>query len=226
LSLFSGFLLLGGEVQVDQHSARATNALVPLPLKLPFETVLDPVISLSDLPSGPDIEPRTLSRPPFLVPAGITNVALSKKVTASENPFNGSLSLITDGEKEAFRRCVAEFRKGVHWVQIDLGAEYDIHAVVFWLDHTFIGGIYRGVVVAVTDDELFGRNVRVLFNNDKENSAGLGAGADRRFFETNLGKLVDAKGAKARYVRVYSNGSDGSPLNMFTEVEVWALPAK
>lgn len=184
-------------------------------------------------PSGPDIEPLALIRAPFLVPAGVTNVALFKQVTASVKPYADSrtivtdrLSLVTDGDKEAFDRCVAEFRKGVQWVQVDLGADYDIYAVVFWLDHRFIELIYRGVVVAVADDESFTNNVRVLFNNDKENLAGLGVGKDKRYFETRLGKLVDAKGAKARYVRVYSNGSNLAGINCFTEVEVWALPTK
>ena len=45
-------------------------------------------------------------------------------------------------------------------------------------------------------------------------AAGLGIGKDREYFETNEGKLVDAKGIKARYVRLYSKGSTyQDPLN-------------
>ena len=185
-----------------------------------------PSIALKDLPSGPDIEPWPVSRPPFLVPAGVTNVALLKKVTSNGKPFTGSLSLVTDGDKEPWDRSVAEFRKGIHWVQIDLEADYDIYALVFWLDHRAVGRIHQGVIVAVADDESFASNVRVLFNNDRENLAGLGVGKDKRYFETHLGKLVDAKAAKARYVRVYANGSNLARINCFTEIEVWALPAK
>ena len=37
---------------------------------------------------------------------------------------------------------------------------------------------------------------------------------------------ADTKGKKARYLRFYSNGSNASALNCYTEIEVWALPAK
>ena len=69
--------------------------------------------------------------------------------------------------------------------------------------------VYHGVIVQVADGPDFtpAQNVRTLFNNDVENKAGLGIGNNREYFETNEGKLIDAKGAKARYVRLYSNGS-------------------
>ena len=50
-------------------------------------------------------------------------------------------------------------------------------------------------------------------------------GTDREYFETNEGKLIDAKGAKARYVRFYSKGSTDSALNYYTEIEIFATPA-
>jgi hypothetical protein len=53
-----------------------------------------------------------------------------------------------------------------------------------------------------------------------------GAGTDREYFETNQGKLIDAKGVKARYVRLYSRGSTDSALNEYTEVEIYARPAQ
>ena len=38
--------------------------------------------------------------------------------------------------------------------------------------------------------------------------------------------LVQIKGLKGRYVRLYSNGSTADDLNRYTEVEVYGLPAK
>jgi hypothetical protein len=46
-------------------------------------------------------------------------------------------------------------------------------------------------------------------------------GTDREFFETFEGKLINATGVKARYVRTYSKGSSESALNEYTEVEVY-----
>ena len=65
-----------------------------------------------------------------------------------------------------------------------------------------------------------------LFNNDHDNTSGLGAGQDMNYIETSEGRLVDAKGAIARYVRLYSNGNNANNLNHYVEVEVWGRPSK
>jgi hypothetical protein len=55
----------------------------------------------------------------------------------------------------------------------------------------------------------------------------MGIGKDREYFETSEGRLVNAKKTKARYVRLYSNGSTFSdPLNRYTEVEVYGIRSK
>jgi hypothetical protein len=82
------------------------------------------------------------------------------------------------------------------------------------------------VVVQVADDADFIENVRTVFNNDIDNSAGLGVGKDLHYTETNEGKLIDAKGVKARYVRLYSNGNTSDDLNRYTEVEVYGKPVR
>ena len=40
------------------------------------------------------------------------------------------------------------------------------------------------------------------------------------------GKLIDAKGVEARYVRLVSNGSDKTPANHYIEVEVFGRPLR
>ncbi len=111
----------------------------------------------------------------------------------------------------------------MQWVQIDLESEHDLSAIVIWHDHRYVQ-VFRAVVVQAADDPDFTSNVRTLFNNDYENLAGLGLGSDLQYFETNQGKLLNTKGAKARYLRFYSKGSNASALNCYTEIEVWALP--
>ena len=85
---------------------------------------------------------------------------------------------------------------------------------------------YLDVIVQVADDEDFTQNVRTLFNNDNDNTAGLGKGKDMNYVETSEGKLVDAKGVKARFVRLYSAGNNANDLNHYVEVEVFGRPAK
>ena len=72
----------------------------------------------------------------------------------------------------------------------------------------------------------FTSDVRTLFNNDIDNGSGRGVGTDKLYVETYEGKLIDAKGAKARYVRLYSRGNNRNDYNHYLEVEVYGRPAR
>ena len=78
----------------------------------------------------------------------------------------------------------------------------------------------------MADNPYFSAHVRTLFNNDRDNSSGLGHGANREYVETYEGKLINAKSLKARCIRFYSNGSTESALNEYTEIEVYGRRAK
>jgi hypothetical protein len=79
----------------------------------------------------------------------------------------------------------------------------------------------------VSDDKDFLKGVTTIFNNDHDNTAGLGIGKDKEYIETAEGKLFDPKGAKGRFVRLYSNGNTTNDLNHYVEVEVYGTtPAK
>jgi hypothetical protein len=198
--------------------------MIPLPLKLPKAAFAG---TPSSAPVGLNVEkPTGKPRPIPMVPKGTINLALHKKVTSSAPPFNGSLDLVTDGDKEARDDSSVELKPRLQWIQIDLGATSPLSYIVFWHAH-LEPIVYHAVVVQVSDDPKFIEGVTTLFNNDQENVAMLGIGKDKEYFETSEGKLVDAKGIKARYVRLYSKGSTfHDPLNRYTEVEVYGLPAK
>lgn len=207
---------------VGNQTPLAAEEKAPLQLKLPAPTLKG---TPEDLPVGPTIEPLSdKPRPPFLTAKGVQNVALGKPVTSSVKPFTGELNQITDGKKEAFDYDAVEMKKGSQWVQADLGQACAIHAIVMWHDHRYIQ-VMRDVIVQVSDDPEFKNNVQTVFNNDMDNSSGLGVGTDREYFETHEGKIVDAKGAKGRYVRCYTKGGSLSALNCWQEIEVYALPA-
>jgi len=210
--------LLGGEA--NQANA---DAWVPLKLKLPAAVGAG---TPKNVPPGSSVELNPKPPPPLLMPGAASNVAPGKKISCSDkNATAGDLAKLTDGDKEAEESSILLLHKGLQWVQFDLGVPHEIFAVVVW--HAFDAPkIYRSVIVQVADDADFTDNVRTLFNNDRENSAGLGIGTDRQYFESNQGKVVDAKGARARFVRLYSNGNSDSLLNEYTEVEIYARPAK
>jgi hypothetical protein len=203
----------------------AADALVPLPVVLPKAL---PRQTPEDLYKGPHVEPppdplKYKGRTPFLAPKGVANAAFGKKVTTSApRLYSGSLPQITDGKKEAREEDVVEMPKGVQWVQIDLEKTYTIYAVVIWHDHREMQA-FQCVVVQLSDDPDFKKGVRTIYNNDVANKAGLGIGADKEYFESEEGRLIDAKAAKARYLRCYSNGCNRTKWNTYQEVEVYGL---
>jgi hypothetical protein len=174
----------------------------------------------------PNLEPPTKGkRPDFYVPAGTTNLAKGKKVTASDsNPNVGTLDMVVDGDKDGNEGSWVELGPGKQWVQIDLAKKADIYAILIWHFHAQ-ARVYRDVVVQVSDDPTFKSGVTTIFNNDFSNEVGAGAGKDLNYIETYQGKLIDAKDAKGRYVRLYSNGNTSNKLNHYIEVEVWGKPA-
>ena len=208
----------------DKATVPTQPRLVPVPIELPrpmFVGTPQNIRGVSRL-----AKPLGKPRPPFLAPAGTENVAFEKPIAASdEEPIIGDIEYITDGDKSAADGSYVELGPFVQHITIDLGAEYDIYAVLFWHYHKQ-ARVYFDVIVQVASDPDFITDVSGLFNNDDDNSAGLGVGRDLHYVETNEGKLIDAKGTRARYVRLYSNGNNANDLNHYIEVEVFGKPAK
>lgn len=166
-----------------------------------------------------------------MVPPGCTNLAAKKKVTSSDsNPIIGELSLITDGDKDGSDGSFVELAPGKQWVQIDLEKPADISAVVIWHYHAE-GRVYHSVVVQVSDDPEFSKDVKTVFNNDYANVLGFGAGKNLEYIDDYRGKAVTVKDAKGgpvrgRYVRLHSNGNTSNDQNHYIEVEVYGTLAK
>ena len=200
-------------------TANAEDAkMVPIPLELPkpmfIGTPTPMKVEKLEKPLG---EPR----PPFLAPEGVENVAFEKPVTASDDlPVIGELEMVTDGDKEAADGSYVELGPFEQWVMVDLEQEYEIYAIVLWHFHKQ-PRVYFDCVVQIAKDADFTEGVVTVFNNDIDNSLGLGKGDDFHYVETNEGKLIDSKGAKARYVRAYSNGNTSNDLNHWIELEVY-----
>jgi hypothetical protein len=174
---------------------------------------------------------KPLGRPrdPFLAPEGTVNVAKGKPVKSSdEMPIIGEISYITDGDKEAADGSYVELGPLVQHITIDLEKPCELYAIVIWHYHKQ-PRVYNDVVVQLSNDPDFIKDVKTVFNNDMDNSAGLGVGKDMHYIETSEGKLIDliSQGSpKARYVRCYSNGNTSNDLNHYIEVEVYGKPAE
>jgi hypothetical protein len=205
----AGIILLSATIVLAQDK-------VPLKTDLPKPLFVGTPVPIN----VPNLEPAQKgNRPDFLVPAGTTNLARGKKVTSSDNdPVVGTLDLITDGDKEGDEGSWVELGPGKQWVQIDLEKEADIYAIMVWHFHSQ-ARVYFDVTVQVSDDPKFEKGVTTVFDDTT------GSGKDLAYIETYEGKLIDAKGVKGRYLRLYSKGNTSNKLNHYIEVEVFGKPA-
>ena len=181
--------------------------------------------------------PKNLQTPPhlreevrradFMVPKGLRNLAQGRPVTSSmtEEPIIGELSQLTDGIRRSGEFDFVEFDADPQWAQVDLGATHTLHGIVIW--HYYKNPvIYNDVIVQIADDLEFSSNVRTVFNNDHDNSSGLGQGSDTAFFARWWGEIVDLRGpakegTPARCIRVWTNGACGGEPTRLVEIQAF-----
>lgn len=170
---------------------------------------------------SPNLEEESFkNREPFLAPKGTAIISKGKPVSASAKPQAGDLARVTDGKKAFDKTNIVELPEGLQWVQIDLEKSSTIFATIIWHHHAE-KRVYFDFVVQLSDDPEFKKGVTTIYNNDFDNSTGLGTGEDKEFVENYKGRLVDAKGATCRFIRAYGMGNTNNEFTDFIEVEVW-----
>ena len=216
-------VVLTGLLAIVLAPLAAQQATEELKLKLPKPMFIGTPTNIK----SPNLEAVTgKSRGPFMVPVGTKLLSAKRTVTSSDSaPVIGELDMVDDGEKEGGDGYFIELGPGKQWIQIDLGASYALHAILAWHYHSQ-ARVYRDVVVQVSDNKDFLKGVQTIFNNDHDNSSGLGVGKDKEYIEVAEGRLFDPKGVKGRYVRMYSNGNTTNDLNHYVEIEIYGTPAK
>lgn len=187
-----------------------------------------PLVKGTEVPKGiPNLEKARAkgAKPKLLeIPKGCKNVAVDKEVTGSdEDPSVGELDMITDGDADG--REFVQFKKGLQNIVIDLEEEYELHAVHLWHYHVE-PRVYYDVVIQVSNDPDFITGVKTVFNNDHDNSSGLGKGKDKNYIEEFYGKSIKIKPTKGQYVRLWSKGSSGDKANHYVEVQVYGKESK
>jgi len=206
------------EVKPKVPAVAAGGDMTPLPFELPKPMFVGTPQNIEGVERLE--KPRGKPRPPFMAPAGCVNLAFEKPVTGSEEePIMGDLEMITDGDKEAADGSYVELGPFQQYVTIDLEKECEIYAVLVWHFHKQ-ARVYFDVVAQVSMDKDF-IDTTTVYNNDIDNSEGMGVGEDNHYVETSEGRLIDAKGSKGRYVRLYSVGNNANDLNHYIEIEVW-----
>ena len=218
LVLFLLLSLLPAASAAGELGITAPAGLAALPLQLPQPMFVGTPQNIKGVKQLE--KPLGKPRPPFFAPKGVKNLALGKKISGSdEEPIMGELKMITDGDREAADGSYVELGPFTQQITIDLEAEHDIYAMLFWHYHKQ-ARVYFDVIVQVSNDPEFKKSTTV-YNNDHDNSAEQGVGKDNHYVETSEGRLLDAKGVRGRYVRLYSGGNNASDLNHYIEVEVY-----
>jgi hypothetical protein len=214
-------LLIGWMSILTCLAAGQDSDKVELKLQLPKPMFIGTPMNIT----SPNLE--TVSgkmRGSFYVPKGTVLLSSGKPVASSDPmPIIGEIEMITDGDKEGGDGYFVELGPSTQWIQVDLEAPAALHAILIWHYHSR-AQVYRDVIVQVADDEEFLSGVKTVFNNDHDNTSGLGVGTDKEYIETSEGRLIDPKGIKGRYIRFYSRGNTTNDLNHYIEVEIYGVP--
>jgi hypothetical protein len=211
-------LLLGGVALSLLAGTISAADKVPLKIELPRPVFIG---TPKPIKGFPHLEKKAVDHGDILVPEGTTNIAKGKKVTSSDDfPIIGDLEFITDGDKDGEEGYFVELAPKKQWVQIDLAKASEIYGLLIWHFHSQARA-YDDVVIQVSDDPDFVDGVKTIFNNDHDNSSGFGVGEEKAYVETYKGKYIDAKGAKGRYVRLWSAGNSTNSMNHYIEVEIF-----
>ena len=211
--------MMVGAVALCAAAAFAEKVAIKFELPPPHSSGTPKEIKSDNLELDPGIGKL---RPPIMVEPEFAKKLTTEntKVTTSEEAVTGDNDYVVDGDKTPDATSMLQLPGGLQWVQLDLGAEHTISAVCVWHDQGD-ERVYRDVVVQISNDANFVDGVKTIFNNDHDNTAKLGKGTDKEYRERYDGRPMDAKLAKGRYVRCYSNGSTSEPVNNYIEIEVF-----
>lgn len=221
-------LFAGGAFNKDADEASAKvydRALGYDEIKAEHEKVI-PDTSVKNLSKGKDVK------------AAWTKDGADAECNKNDRP----VTMAVDGNKgttDNFGEFGSNDKADSSYLQVDLGAVYELTDVNLW--RYWNGGKreYKNTVIVASEDEKFDKdNDTVIFNADKDNKHGFGVGDGEPYKESKDGKKFPVTtGTRARYVRVYMCGNtdvnnQGNPTtgntNHIVELEVMGknLPSK
>ena len=166
----------------------------------------------------PNMEERNLAKG-AKVSAGWTDGG-TEKIENGDMPLSNAV----DGKKDSFN-SYGEFGNDnvdeSSYFQVDLGDVREVIGVNLWR-YWQNSRKYKGTTIVLSEDENFTKDDKVIYSSDKENKHGFGKGDEDAYAESDAGKKITVdSGAKARYVRVYMQGSEpNAKTNHIVELEV------
>ena len=190
-----------------------------------YVTVLDKALAFDEVK---DLAP---SYENIVARSNNSNVAVSAyDVTKSQvvaEKTDRPFSYLNDGNKSYTSNYMeltdtADRTRHSRYVQIDLGAEYEIDKLnmIRYVD----GRTYGPTVIALSNDVNFATK-NIVYNSDTTGTVhNLGVGTDTLYVETAAGKDIKLSNpVKARYIRIYVNGNEnGATSDHIVEFEAYA----
>ena len=144
---------------------------------------------------------------------------------ALESKGDRPFSCLNDGNKDTNNYLelpdTSNGKNHSRYVQVDLGAEYELdklHLTRYYSDSR----TYGPTVISLSDNENFEKPT-IVYNSDTTGEVhNLGKGTDKPYVETAEGKDLRLESSvKARYIRVYVNGRQGSTSDHLVELEAY-----
>ncbi|TFH89612.1 endo-beta-N-acetylglucosaminidase [Vibrio ouci] len=138
-----------------------------------------------------------------LIPSGSTTIR------------NGKVA--TDGSLDSHSHLT--LGDGLQYLEFDFGQQRTLTSIRLW--HYYQDSRrYHDVVILLANQADFS-DAYTVYNNDTDNSSGLGGGLDAEYNETSQGLFVDFMPEQYRYVRFYSKGSSVNQGNHYVEVRIY-----
>ena len=152
---------------------------------------------------------------------GLRNLAFGQPVSQTGDAgYDSGSSLATDGNMRNAAWDIGPKATG-HYRQVDIGGPWNIDSLRVWHELSDSRRIrYKDVVIRLSTTADFSSDVTTVFNNDLDNSLGLGAGTDGEYDETESGKIVHFPPTRARYIRLHTYGNNHDDQNRLLEVMV------
>jgi hypothetical protein len=127
---------------------------------------------------------------------------------------------VTDGNLTVDNYADTYPNTGAQHFDLDIGSSISLAKVKLW---HYYGDVrtYYDVIIQISNDPTFATGVTTVYNNDTNNSSGMGIGTDSEYVETSSGLSVNFTPVTGRYLRFWSSGSTAGDWSHIVEIEVY-----
>ncbi|MDB6113060.1 MAG: autotransporter-associated beta strand repeat protein [Lacunisphaera sp.] len=130
-------------------------------------------------------------------------------------------SYLTDGDTSLTHLVAVGNANQLVSATIDLGQRSMVQRLKMW-HYWNDGRSYHDVIVQLSTTPDFSSGVTTVFNNDTDNSAGLGVGQNAEYAESSAGKeIILSTPVSGRYARFYLAGNSVNGFNHYVELQVF-----